>query len=77
MSKRSEFFPCSEVIGWILSKENAGDMILYNVEDKGFASFTLAYITKAYKLLGQEVNLTDDWINNLTIDYIVCTKMMM
>ena len=29
-----ELFPCSEVIGWIISKVDAKGMIMYNVEDK-------------------------------------------
>ena len=33
---RLEFFPCAEVIGWILPKANSRDMIIYNVEDKYF-----------------------------------------
>ena len=62
VSIRLELFPCSEVIGWILSKENAGDMILYNIEDKNFTSFTPAYITKSYNLSVSEFSMTDDWI---------------
>ena len=55
-----EMFPCVEVIGWILPKENSRDMIIYNVEEKGFASFTPAYIAKAYNLSVSEVSLIDD-----------------
>ena len=60
LSTRPELFPFSEVIGWIWSKENAGDRILYNVEDKGFSSFTPAYISKSYNLPIPEVNMIDD-----------------
>ena len=45
-STRPELFPCSEVIGWVLSKADAKGMIMYNVEDKGFASFTPVFIAK-------------------------------
>ena len=48
VSTRPELFPCSEVIGWVLSKADVKGMIMYNVEDKGFSSFTLAFIAKAY-----------------------------
>ena len=48
VSTRPELFPCSEVIGWILSKADAKGMIMYNVEDKGFSSFTPAFIAQAY-----------------------------
>ena len=47
VSMRPELFPCTEVIGWIFPEENARDMIIYNVEGKGFTSFTAAYIAKA------------------------------
>ena len=48
VSTQPELFPCSEVIRWVLSKANAKGVIIYNVEDKGFSSFTLAFIAKAY-----------------------------
>ena len=40
VSTRPELFPFPEFIGWILSKANARGMIVYNVEDKWFASFS-------------------------------------
>ena len=64
------------MIGWILSKADAKGMIMYNVEDKGFASFTPAFIAKAYNLPVAEVSMTNDWLNSLTVDYIGCAKMM-
>ena len=50
---------------------------MYNVEEKVFSSFTLTYLSQAYNFPVSEVNLTNDWINSLTIDYIGCAKMMM
>ena len=47
VSTRPNIFPCLEVIGWILSKVDATGMIMHNMEDKGFASFTPAFIAKA------------------------------
>ena len=58
MSKRPDIFPFLEVIGWILSKVDETGVIMYNVEDKGFASFTPAFIEKAYNLPPSEVNMT-------------------
>ena len=46
VSTRPEIFPCFEVIGWILPKADVNDMIMYNVEGKGFSSFTPTYIAK-------------------------------
>ena len=51
-------------------------MTLYNVEAKGYASFTPVYIAQAYNLPVSEVSLTNDWIKSLTIYYIGCAKMM-
>ena len=48
-----------------------------DVEEKGFSSFTPAYITKSYNLPVSEFILTNDWINGLIIDYVVYGKMMM
>ena len=47
VSTRLEMFPCTKVIEWILSKVDATWMIMNNMEDKGFASFTLGFIAKA------------------------------
>ena len=57
--------------------EDAGGMIMYNVEDNGFASFTPTFIAKFYSFPVSEVSMTNDWINSLTIDYVGCAKMMM
>ena len=47
VATRPELFPCVEVIDWIFPKTNARDMIMYNVEEKGFTSFTPTYIAQA------------------------------
>ena len=48
VSTRKELFPFAKVIGWILSKDDAKRMIMYNVEDKWFSSFTPTFVAKAY-----------------------------
>ena len=50
---------------------------MYNVEDKGFASFTTTFIAKEYRFLISEVSMTTCWINRLTIDYVGCTRVVM
>ena len=50
---------------------------MYNLEEKGFASFTAAYIAGSYNLPVSKFILINDWINGLSIDYVGCTKMMM
>ena len=49
---------------------------MYDVEDKGFASFTPSFIAKAYNLPPLEVSITNDWVKILTLDYMATTKMM-
>ena len=51
-------------------------MIMYDVENKGFASFTLAFIAKTYSLPPLEVNMKTDWVKGLNLDYMATTKMM-
>ena len=67
VSTRPEFFPCAKVISWILPKANARNMIMYNVEGKGFPSFTPTYLSKSYSLQVPEVNMIDQWKNGLSI----------
>ena len=76
VSTRLNIFPCAEFIRWILSKEDEIWMIMYNMEGEGFASFTPAFIAKAYSLPPSEVSMTTDWVKGLTLDYMATTKMM-
>ena len=69
-------FPCAEVIVWILPRVDAAGMIINNVEDKGFASFTPAFIAKAYSLPPSEISMTTEWVKNLKFDYIGTANIM-
>ena len=60
VSTRAYIFPFLEVIGWILSKVDAMGMIVYNVEDNRFSSFTPPFVAKAYNLPPSEVSMTTD-----------------
>ena len=51
-------------------------MIMNNVEDEGFASFTSEFIAKAYNLPPSEISLTTKWVKNLKFDYVDTTNMM-
>ena len=52
-------------------------MIIYNVEGKGFSSFTSTYISKSCNLPVPKINMTEDWIDSLSLNYIECAKLMM
>ena len=60
VSTRWELFPCAKVIGWILTKADINDMIIYNIKGKNFSSFTPAYLSKACNLPVQEIIMTND-----------------
>ena len=47
VSTRPETFPCTKVIDWILPRVDTAGIIMNNVEDKGFASFTPRFIAKS------------------------------
>ena len=57
-----ELFFFSEVIGWVLSKADVKGMIMYNVEDKGFSSFTPTFIAKYYIFPTSEVNMNAGYV---------------
>ena len=40
IATRPEIFPCSEVIGWILPREDVTTMILENVDKQGYATYS-------------------------------------
>ena len=50
IATRPELFPCSEVIGWILPREDVTTMILENFERQGYAAYSPGYVALAYHL---------------------------
>ena len=50
VSARPELFPCWEVIGWILPRENVMKMILENTTKQGYAAYSPTYVSMAYHL---------------------------
>ena len=45
-----ELFPCSEVIGWILPREDVTTMILENTAKQGYAAYSPTYVSMEYHL---------------------------
>ena len=76
VATRTELFPCAEVIKWIMPRVDSVVKIMKNVEDKGIASFTLAFIAKAYSLPTSEISMKTELVKNLKFDYIGTAKMM-
>ena len=72
-----ELVPLAKVIRWIIARSDVGTMIISNTKGQAFASFTPSYTTKACKLLAPQTMMSDEWINNLSLDYFECTKRMM
>ena len=50
VATRHELFSCSEVIGWILPREDVMRMILANTANQGYAAYNPAYVSMAYHL---------------------------
>ena len=47
VATRPELFPCSEVIGWILHREDVTMMILENTAKQGYTAYNPAYVSMA------------------------------
>ena len=60
IAMRPELFPCSEVIGWILPREDVTTMILENVDKQAYAAYSLGYVAMAYHLPEAQTYLTED-----------------
>ena len=50
VATRPELFPCSEVIGWILSRADVTTMILGNVTKQLYVAYSPGYVALAYHL---------------------------
>ena len=77
VATRPELFPCSEVIGWILPREDVTTMILVNVEGQGYAAFSPGYVALAYHLPEAQVFLSNDWLDNIRMDLVETLKKML
>ena len=52
-------------------------MIINDEEGNSIASFTPAFISKAYSLLEVEIRVTTDWVKSLKFYYTTTVKGMM
>ena len=51
-------------------------MIINDEENKGVASFALAFISSSYSLPEKEIIVTIEWVRILKFDYTSTSKMM-
>ena len=77
VTTRPEIFPCVEVTRWILPRIDTTGMLINEAENKGFASFTPAFLSAAYSFPETEVSVTTEWVKGLKLDYAATAKMMM
>ena len=77
VATRLELFPCAEVIGWILPREDVTRMILANTAMQGYAAYSLAYVSMVYNLPTSQVYLTESWLKELNLDMVETIKKMM
>ena len=60
IATRPELFSCSEVIGWILPREDVTTMILANTVKQGYVAYSPGYVSLAYHPPPAQVYLTKD-----------------
>ena len=77
VATRPEMFPCSEVMKWILPHTNHGSMLICNVEGQGYASFSPGYVALAYHLPEPQVFLSNEWLDNLSMQQIISYRRRM
>ena len=77
VASRTKLFPCSEVIGWILLREDVTSMILANIERQCYAAYSPTYVSMAYNLPTPQTYLTESWLKELNLDMVETVKKMM
>ena len=77
VATRPELFPCAEVIGWILPREDVTRMILENTGKQGYATYSPAYVSMVYNLPTTQSYLTESWLKELNLDMVEIVKKMM
>ena len=70
ITTRTELFPCSEVIKWILPREDVTTMILEDVNKQGYAAYSPGYVVLSYHLPEAQIFLSNDWLKNIRMDLI-------
>ena len=77
IAMRPELFPCSEVIWWILPREDVTTMILENVDKHGYAAYSPGYVALAFHLPEAQIYLTEDWLKRIRMDLVETLKRML
>ena len=77
VSVRPELFSCSELISWILPKEDITKMILSNVVGQGFAAYISACVAQSCKLPTTQIYLTKKWLKEIYLDIFYCFRKIM
>ena len=72
-----ELFPCSEVVGWILPREDITKMILLNIDGQGYAAYIPVYMAQAYKLPTAQIYLIEKWLKEMDLDVFDYIRKMM
>ena len=77
IATRPELFPCSEVIGWIIPREDVTNMILANTAKYGYVAYSPSYVSLSYQLPLAQAYLTEDWLKEINLDLVETVKRMM
>ena len=70
VATRPNLFPCSEVIGWILPRDDVTRMILANTEGQVYVAYSPAYVAMDYKFPTPQSYLTKGWLKDLNLDVV-------
>ena len=77
VATRLELFPCLEVIGWILPREDMTTMSLENTAKQGYATYSPTYVSMEYHLPPAQIYLTASWMKETNLDLAEIVKRMM
>ena len=77
VATRPKLFPCSEVICWILPKEDVTRMILENTAKQGHVAYNIAYVSMAYHIPSPHAYLKESWLKEMDLDLVETVKWMM
>ena len=59
VATKPKLFPCSEVIGWIIPREDVTTMILENTAKQGYVAYSSAHVSMAYHLPPTQIYLME------------------
>ena len=63
-------------MGWILPRVDTTGMLINDIENKAFASYSPTFLSVAYNLPEKEISVTIEWVKGLNFYYTTKARMM-